>query len=108
VLLRAFVGGATRPADAALAPDEIGRRALAELRDRLGIEGEPARVLVSAFPDSMPQYLVGHLDRVAAIEERAKRFPGLALAGNAYRGVGVPDCVRSGEAAAASILAALT
>jgi len=52
----------------------------------------------------MPQYAVGHLERVAAIEARAATLPGLALAGAAYRGVGVPDCVHSGEAAADRVL----
>ena len=52
----------------------------------------------------MPQYLVGHLGRVAAIEQRVAAHPGLALAGSAYRGVGIADCVRSGEAAAQALL----
>ena len=52
----------------------------------------------------MPQYAVGHLDRGAAIEVRMAALPALALAGAAYRGVGVPDCVRSGEAAADQVL----
>jgi oxygen-dependent protoporphyrinogen oxidase len=50
----------------------------------------------------MPQYTLGHLDRLAAIERRLGHHPGLALAGNAYRGVGLPDCIASGEAAAAA------
>jgi oxygen-dependent protoporphyrinogen oxidase len=48
----------------------------------------------------MPQYEVGHLERVSEIERMAGELPGLALAGNAYRGAGIPDCIRSGEAAA--------
>jgi oxygen-dependent protoporphyrinogen oxidase len=52
----------------------------------------------------MPQYEVGHLDRVAEIENEVRNFPGLALAGNSYRGAGIPDCIRSGEKAAESIL----
>ena len=55
----------------------------------------------------MPQYHVGHEERVAAIEARAAAIAGLALAGAAYRGVGVPDCVRSGETAADAVLARL-
>jgi oxygen-dependent protoporphyrinogen oxidase len=55
----------------------------------------------------MPQYAVGHLDRVAAMEGRAAALGGIVLAGAAYRGVGVPDCVRSGEAAADAVLGAL-
>ena len=48
----------------------------------------------------MPQYNLGHLERVAAIEQRLEGLPGLFVAGNAYRGVGLPDCIASGEAAA--------
>ena len=55
----------------------------------------------------MPQYGVGHLDRVARIEARAAALPGLSLAGAAYRGVGIPDCVRGGEAAADAVLEAI-
>jgi oxygen-dependent protoporphyrinogen oxidase len=52
----------------------------------------------------MPQYHVGHLNLVAQIEARAAALPGLELAGSAYRGVGVPQCIRSGEAAAERIV----
>ena len=52
----------------------------------------------------MPQYHLGHLDRVAALESAAEKLPGLELAGNAYRGVGVPQCIQSGEQAAARVV----
>src|SRR5438067_2049154 len=99
-LVRAFVGGALRPDllardDAALV--EVVR---GELRALAGITAAPELVRVHRHRLAMPQYVVGHLERVAAIEARVAAFPGLALAGAAYRGVGVPDCVRSGEAAA--------
>jgi oxygen-dependent protoporphyrinogen oxidase len=55
----------------------------------------------------MPQYDVGHLDRVAAIDRRLAELPGLRLAGAAYRGVGIADCVRSGEESAETVLAAV-
>jgi oxygen-dependent protoporphyrinogen oxidase len=51
----------------------------------------------------MPQYELGHLERVARVEVALERHPGLAVAGAAYRGVGVPDCIRSGEEAAESV-----
>ena len=66
----------------------------------LGITGDPVLSRVWRHPGTMPQYEVGHLDRVLAIEARLETLPGLALAGGAYRGVGIADCVRSGEAAA--------
>ena len=60
--------------------------------------------LVYRWPHAMPQYRVGHLDRVEAIERAVDRLPGLVLAGGGYRGVGISDCVRSGETAAARAL----
>ena len=74
----------------------------------LGVKAAPLLSLIARYPSSMPQYLVGHLERVAAIERRLAVHPGLALAGNAYRGVGIADCVRSGEAAAQSVLDGLS
>jgi oxygen-dependent protoporphyrinogen oxidase len=52
----------------------------------------------------MAQYTLGHLDRLAQIDERLAEYPGLALAGSAYRGVGIPDCIQSGNDAAATVL----
>jgi len=77
----------------------------AELAALLGITAPPVLTRVQRYQRAMPQYAVGHLDRVAAIEARAAALPALVLAGAAYRGVGVPDCVRSGEAAADAIVA---
>ena len=64
------------------------------------ITGQPLWTDVARWPASMPQYHVGHLQRVAEIESRAANLPGLALAGNAYHGVGIPQCIHSGETAA--------
>ena len=99
-LLRVFVGGAMQ-ADL-LAEDDRGLLQLAhrDVAALLGITGDPVLSRVWRHPGTMPQYDVGHLDRVAAIEARLEALPGLALAGGAYRGVGIADCVRSGEAAA--------
>ncbi len=107
VLLRAFFGGALHPE--VLEEDDRGLAALAEreLGDLLGAGGPPQLVRVHRHPLAMPQYLVGHLDRIGAIEARIARHSGLALAGGAYRGVGIPDCIHSGDQAAERILAAL-
>jgi oxygen-dependent protoporphyrinogen oxidase len=107
VLLRLFVGGALQPELFALDDDAILRAAREELRDLLGIVAEPTLSWLQRWPASMPQYHVGHAGRVAAIERRVALHPGLALAGNAYHGVGLADCVRSGEAATDSLLARL-
>jgi oxygen-dependent protoporphyrinogen oxidase len=66
----------------------------------IGIEAEPILTRVQRWPRGMPQYVLGHLDRLARIEASLAELPGLAVAGAAYRGVGIPDCIRSGEAAA--------
>ncbi|HKQ97621.1 MAG TPA: FAD-dependent oxidoreductase, partial [Candidatus Polarisedimenticolia bacterium] len=100
-LLRAFTGDEQTPgADA----DAVTLAMREELRDLLGIEAAPVATTVSFHPASMPRYEVGHLGRAAEIASRLESQTGLALAGNALGGVGVPDCVRSGEAAAERIL----
>ncbi|MBI2158415.1 MAG: protoporphyrinogen oxidase, partial [Candidatus Rokubacteria bacterium] len=71
----------------------------------LGITAPPVLTRVARWPKAMPQYHVGHLARVETIERLAAALPGLGLAGGAYRGVGIADCVRSGEAAAEQALA---
>jgi len=99
-LLRAFVGGALQPEIFELSEAELLARVRADLRDLLGIERAPLFAEVSKWPRSMPQYHVGHMERAKRIAERAASLPGLFLAGNAYDGLGIPDCIRSGEAAA--------
>jgi oxygen-dependent protoporphyrinogen oxidase len=90
-----------------LAADDAELRALAhrDVAALLGIAGDPLLARVWRHPAAMPQYDVGHLDRLAAIEARLDALPGLALAGGAYQGVGIADCVRSGEAAAERLVA---
>jgi oxygen-dependent protoporphyrinogen oxidase len=103
-LLRCFLGGALH-ADALEVDDHaLVARARDELRLALGISAAPVLTRVGRWPASMPQYHVGHLRRVETIEHRLARLPGLALAGGAYRGVGIADCVGSGEAAAENVL----
>lgn len=104
VLLRVFLGGMLQQ-ELLQSDDEILLRIVrGELRDLMGIESEPLHTDLTRYPDAMPQYLVGHGRRVERIESLLKRHPGLALAGNAYGGVGLPDCVRSGERAAERVL----
>jgi oxygen-dependent protoporphyrinogen oxidase len=104
VLLRCFLGGALDAG--ALADDDatLVARARADLRAALGVRAEPMLARLRRHPASMPQYHLGHLARVEAIERRLGELRGLGLAGGAYRGVGIADCVRSGEAAAESAL----
>ena len=104
VLLRAFAGGALQPEIFALEEGEMTARVEADLRDLLGITEAPLFVEVAKWERSMPQYEVGHLERVREIEKLVSDVPGLALAGNSYRGAGIPDCIRSGEAAAEALI----
>ena len=101
VLLRAFTSDELIPGDD---PDQAIACVREELREILGIEAEPQLARAYFHPGAMARYDVGHLDRVADIESHLERHAGLALAGNGLRGVGVPDCVRSGAAAAERIL----
>jgi oxygen-dependent protoporphyrinogen oxidase len=71
-----------------------------ELRQILGVKADPLFTRLYRWKGAMAQYAVGHLERLQRIEGLLKQLPGLALAGNGYRGIGVPDCIRSGEAAA--------
>ena len=104
VLIRCFLGGALNAAVLTEDDASLVSRARGELGDALGVTAEPVLTRVSRAPMSMPQYHVGHLARVEAIERRAAGLGGLHLAGGAYRGVGIADCVHSGEAAAEAAL----
>jgi oxygen-dependent protoporphyrinogen oxidase len=104
-LIRCFLGGTRDEAVLQLPDDEILGIVREELRQILGVNAEPVFTRIYRWRGAMAQYIVGHLERVQRIESLLKQLPGLALAGNAYRGIGVPDCVRSGEEAAQQVLA---
>jgi oxygen-dependent protoporphyrinogen oxidase len=87
--------------------DDLVAAACADLHDLVGVTAGPSFALVRRLPRATPIYEVGHASRVARMHGRARALGALALAGNAYQGVGVPDCVASGAAAARAILAAL-
>ncbi len=104
VLIRVFLGGALQPDLVDLPDDELLRVAADDLSDLLGIFGEPCLAKIFRWHHAMPQYYIGHLDRLKRVRERLEKLPGLALAGNAYEGVGIPQCIRSGELAAELVL----
>lgn len=105
VLIRTFVGGAMQPELAELPDERLCHMAHEELSQLLGITGQPLWNDVARWPRSMPQYHVGHVQRIAEIERHVAAWPGLELAGNAYHGVGIPQCIHSGETAAERIAA---
>jgi len=102
VVLRCFLGGGD---EGALfdCDDDLVRIVRDELRDIMGVAEEPLFAQIARWPRSMAQYTVGHPSRVAEIEARLRHIPGLHLAGNAYYGIGIPDCIRSGKLAAEKI-----
>lgn len=103
VLLRCYLGTAGDESASDLDEDALISLVRHELRTTMGIAAEPALVRVYRWQAAMPQYLVGHLRRLEAIEAAMASAPGIALAGAAYRGVGIPDCVRQGIEAAARV-----
>lgn len=103
VLVRVFIGGVLQAELLKRPDDELIRLAKDELADVLKISGEPHWAKLVRWPEKMPQYHVGHLQRVERIEKITATHARLALAGNAYRGVGIPQCVKSGEQSARTL-----
>lgn len=107
-LLRAFVGGALQPEMFDLDEASMTEAVRRDLRELLGVSAPPLFAHVEKWPRSMAQYHLGHLERLARINAHLQNLPALALCGNAYTGAGLPDCIRSGETAAARILEEIT
>jgi oxygen-dependent protoporphyrinogen oxidase len=99
-LLRAFFGGQSAERLMRCGNDETAAVARMELARILGPLPEPRVTVVRRWPLSLPQYGVGHLERMAELEERVSRLDGLRLLGNGYRGVGLPDLIRDARVAA--------
>jgi len=113
LLVRAFIGG-RRSTGAIHGEDQsedqserIGELAHADVAAVLGIRGRPILTRISRFPGAMPHYTVGHLERVAGMERALAPFPTIRLAGGAYHGVGLPDCIAQGQSAAQAVTAFL-
>ena len=108
ILLRAFVGGALQPQ---LYDDNdpiMEKNVRDELASLLGVTTTPLFSRIWRHPNSMPQYYVGHEARIRRVESSLSKFSTLALAGSAYHGVGISDCVRTGEEAAETVVGHLT
>jgi oxygen-dependent protoporphyrinogen oxidase len=103
-MLRCFLGGARDPDVLRLHDEEVVAIVRRELKEIMNFTAEPLFCRVHRWPASMAQYPVGHRARVSAIEERLRDLPGLYLAGNAYSGIGISDCIRTGKSAAEKAL----
>jgi oxygen-dependent protoporphyrinogen oxidase len=105
VVLRCFLGGADNEAVLNLSDDTMVSTVRGELRALLGWDKPPAFVRIRRWRKSMAQYTVGHTARITEVRALLQQIPGLQVAGNAYEGIGIPDCVRTGRAAATALLA---
>ncbi|VTS00869.1 protoporphyrinogen oxidase : Protoporphyrinogen oxidase OS=Geobacter metallireducens (strain GS-15 / ATCC 53774 / DSM 7210) GN=hemY PE=4 SV=2: Amino_oxidase [Gemmata massiliana] len=103
VLWRALCGGVHRAEQVEWDDDRLVRAVHDEIRRAMGVTGEPVFHRIVRWPNAIPQYVIGHLDRVARIDDLAAKHPGLFLTGNAYRGVAMADCVEQAEATAVRV-----
>jgi oxygen-dependent protoporphyrinogen oxidase len=103
-LLRCFFAGSNVEDIWPVSDDAIIAIVRNELQQILGLRAMPLFARVRKWKSAMAQYGVGHLERLDRIERLRRHFPGLALAGNGYRGIGIPDCIRSGNDAARQVL----
>jgi oxygen-dependent protoporphyrinogen oxidase len=106
VVARCFLGGMGDAAVLLESDDAIVAAVAEELQEIAGIAARPTFSRIFRWPRSMAQYTVGHPQRLAEMQARVAQIPGLHVAGNAYTGIGIPDCIRMGKAAAENILAA--
>ena len=104
-VLRAFLGGMRNEALAAETDETLVRTVRRELKEILGVHAVPEYTQVSRWRRAMAQYAVGHQERMERIAARVAELPGLRLAGNAYDGIGIPDCIRLGRKAAKELVA---
>ena len=104
VLMRCFIGGALHPDRVDWPDQKMLEVALKELGQWLQVEGDPELAKVYRWPSAMPQYHLGHLQIVQSIQDSVAQLPGLEVAGNSYKGVGIPVCIEQAESAAKNLL----
>ena len=108
VLIRTFIGGALDTSITAITDKEVIEKVLFDLRTTIGLRGSPSIVQVDRWHRSMPQYNLGHVERIKKIRQAEGKLPFFALAGSAYEGVGIPQVIESGQIAAARSITGLS
>lgn len=107
LLVRCYLGGVGREEILDRDDETLAWLSQGELKDLAGISAKPLYTEVNRWDRGMPQYTIGHIDRIAEIKKGLAKFPGVAVAGAAYRGIGIPDCIRDGTETAHEIVAVL-
>jgi oxygen-dependent protoporphyrinogen oxidase len=107
VLLRSMMGGATNPDAINLSDAEVKEKTMVELKKIMGVSVEPDFVRIFRHQRAIPQYVVGHAERLLALEENLKHHPGLIFTGNAFFGVGLNDCVNAANKAGEQVISCL-
>ncbi|WP_163971318.1 protoporphyrinogen oxidase [Oceanobacillus halotolerans] len=105
VLLRCYVGRPSDPDVVNLSDEEITEIVLRDLNKTMKIKAKPEFSVITRWKNAMPQYTVGHQERISKVREAAQdKLPGVFLTGSSYEGVGVPDCIDQGEKAVQFVL----
>jgi len=102
-LIRCYLGGRGREQVLEWDDDRLIHHCLDDLREMVGLACKPKHAEVFRWNQGMPQYRLGHLDRVKRVREQVKMYPGLYVSGAAYQGIGIPDCIRDGQQTAESV-----
>ncbi len=104
VLLRSMMGGATNPEAVDLSDRHVQEYVQADLREIMGIDASPDFVRIFRHKNAIPQYTVGHGQRLLALEEGFHKFPGFFFTGNAFFGIGLNDCVQASNRTAEKVV----
>ncbi|MFJ7738620.1 protoporphyrinogen oxidase [Lysinibacillus sp. NPDC097287] len=105
VLLRSYIGRVGDEAIVALSDSEIEKTVLQDLKKTIGVDGAPVETIVSRWKNAMPQYTVGHEEKIARVkQELQEHFPTVKLSGSSFEGISIPECVKQGQTVANELL----